>query len=133
MIMSDCLEGKTLLFLSFTFLQVREGQMEGSIFRFVQDLFFLDGPVQINRAPLARTVTEGVTVFPHFITGTPGKFIRGTVFLFLAIENIPAGSQNHQVAETGQGESPVMDQAVDLVDLGYVKGGVEAVIGILFP
>jgi len=103
------------------------------MFRFVQDLFFLDAPVEINGAPLAGPVAKGVAVFPDFITGTPGEFIRGAVFLLFAIEDIPARGQNHQVAKAGQGKTPVMDQTVDLADLGHIKTGIEPVVGILFP
>ena len=108
-------------------------QREGAKLRFIQDLLFLDGPVEIDGAPLARTVAEGVAVFPHFITGTPGEFIGGATFLLITVKNIPARGQDHQVAEAGQGKTPLVDQTVDLVYLGDVKGSIEAVVGILFP
>ena len=72
-------------------------------------------------------------ILPHFVAGPPGE-LKGWAFFFRrAIEDVPARRQHHQVAQTGQSETPIMDQAVDLIDLRDIKRGIEAVIGILFP
>jgi hypothetical protein len=90
-------------------------------------------PVEIDGAPGARTVAQRIPIFPDFVAGPPGELISRAFFFLRAIEDIPAGSQHHQIPETGQGETPIMDQAVDLVDLGDIKIGIEPVVGILLP
>ena len=98
-----------------------------------QDLFFFYRTVKVNGATLARPVTLGVPKLPHLKTGPPGILKRGATFLFLAIKDIPARSQHHQIANTGQGKAPFMDEVIDLLYLGDIKGGIKAVIGISFP
>jgi hypothetical protein len=100
---------------------------------FFQDLFSFDIAVQIDGAPGARPLTERTPILPHFITGPPGELKRRAFLFPVAIEDIPARRQDHQVAQAGQGKAPVMDQAVDLVDLGHIKIGIEAVVGVLLP
>src|SRR4030042_5624557 len=98
----------------------RVGRGESSS-RPIQNLLFLNGSVQKDGAPLTRTVAQGFAVFPHFITGAPGEFIGGAVFLLVTVKDIPAGGQDHEVAEAGQGEAPFVDQTVDPLDLGDVN------------
>src|SRR5664279_3581477 len=98
-----------------------------------QDLFSFDIAVEIDGAPGARPLTERTPILPHLITGSPGELKRRAFFFLVAIVNIPAGGQHHQVAQAGQGKAPVMDQTVDLADLPHVKFGIEPVVGILLP
>jgi hypothetical protein len=99
----------------------------------MQNFFSLDIPVEVNGAAGAGTVTQGIPRFPHFIARLPGELKGRTFFFFGAVEDVPARCQHHEVAQTGQGETPIMDQAVDLVDLSDIKGRIEAVVGVLFP
>ncbi len=99
----------------------------------LQDFFLLDTAVEKDGAPGARTVAQGLPVFPHFVTGPPGQLKRRTYFFMGTIEDIPARGQHHQVPKAGQGESPIVDQAVDLVDLSDIKIGIEPVVGVLLP
>jgi hypothetical protein len=100
---------------------------------FFEDFFPFNRAVEIDGTTGTGTLAQSSPVFPHFITGPPGKLKRRTGLFFIAIEDIPAGGENHQVAQAGQGKAPVMDQAVDLVDLGHIKIGIEAVVGVLLP
>jgi hypothetical protein len=58
---------------------------------------------------------------------------RRTFFFFFAAKDVPARGQNHEVPQAGQGKPPFVDQAVDLIDLGHVEGGIETVVGVLLP
>jgi hypothetical protein len=98
-----------------------------------QDFFPLHGAVEINSAAGTRTLAQRAPIFTHFITGPPGELKGGTGIFFVASENIPARGEDHQVAQASQGEAPIMDQAIDLVDLGHVKIGIEPVVGVLLP
>ena len=100
---------------------------------FFQDFFSSDIAVEIDGAPGARPFAERTPILPHFITGSPGELKRRAFLFLVAIENIPTGGQHHQVAEAGQRKAPVMDQTVDLTDLGHIKIGIEPVVGVLLP
>ena len=104
--------------------------MPGVLF---QNFLFLHIPVQINGAALTRAITESVPVFSHVIAGPPGNLVSRTLFLILAVKDVPAGCQDHEIAETSKGEAPFVNQLVDLLNLTDVKGGVEAVVRISFP
>jgi hypothetical protein len=98
-----------------------------------ENFLSLDTAVEIDGAPGTGAFTEGAPVLPHFITGPPGQ-LKGRALLFLvAVEDIPTGGQHHEVAEAGQGKAPLVNQAVDLVDLGDVEIGIEPVVGVLLP
>jgi hypothetical protein len=109
-------------------------QRGGSKFRgLFQDFFLFDVPVEINGAPGTRALTQRVPIFPHFVARTPGNLESRTFFLVRAIKDVPAGGEHHQIAQAGQGEAPLMDQTVDLIDLGDIEGGIKPVVGIFFP
>jgi hypothetical protein len=93
----------------------------------------LDIPIQINGAAFTGTVAQGVPKFSHIIARPPGNLVSRALFLVLAIENVPAGGQDHEIAETGEGETPFVNQIVDLLNLPDIKAGVQAVVGVSFP
>jgi hypothetical protein len=112
----------------------RRGERQSRFGRvFFQDLFSFDIAVEIDGAPGARPLAERPPILPHFITGSPGELKRRAFLFLVAIVNIPAGGQHHQVAQAGQGKAPVMDQTVDLTDLVHIKIGIEPVVGIFLP
>ena len=98
-----------------------------------QDLFLLHGPVEVHGALLAGAVAQGVLVLPHLVAGPPGQLEGRAIFLVRAVEDVPAGGQDHEIPEAGQGEAPLVDQKVDLLDLLDVEVGIEAVVGVFFP
>jgi hypothetical protein len=98
----------------------------------LQNFFFLDIPIQINGAAFTGTVAESVPKFSHIIARPPGNLVSRALFLFLTVENVPAGGQNHEIAETGKGETPFVNQIVDLSNLRDIETGVQAVIGVFF-
>ena len=100
---------------------------------FFQDLFSFDIAVEIDGAPGTRPIAERTPILPHFITGSPRELKRRAFLFLVAIVNIPAGGQYHQVAQAGQGKAPVVDQTVDLADLAHIKFGIEPVVGVLLP
>ena len=98
---------------------------------FFQDFFPFDIAVEIDGATRTGTLAQRSPIFPHLKTRPPGE-LKCRAFLFpVAIEDIPARGQHHEVAEAGQREPALMDQAVDLIDLGHIKVGIETVVGIL--
>jgi hypothetical protein len=124
------------------YLQVRErfvgskGQgQEYSRFSsiFFQDLFPFNGAVEIDSAAGTGAFAQRATIFPHFVTGPPGELKGGTDLFLVASEDIPTRGEDHQIAQASQGKAPIMDQAVDLIDLGHIKIRIEPVIGILLP
>jgi hypothetical protein len=107
----------------------------GSRFKTIsfEDFFPFNGAVKIDGAAGAGPFAQGAPIFPHFITGPPGELKRSTGIFFGAIKDIPTRSQDHQVAQASQGKAAIVDQSVDLVDLGDIKMGIKPVIGVLLP
>jgi hypothetical protein len=93
----------------------------------------LQVPVEKDGAALAGAVAQSFFINPHLITGPPGQLEGRTHFLILALENVPAGSQHHEVAQAGKSKPSLVDEMIDLLNLFNVKRRIESVIGILFP
>ena len=89
---------------------------------FFQDLFPLDVPVEVDGASLTGTVAQGGLVLPHLVAGPPGQLKSRALILVLAIEDVPAGGQHHEVTQAGQGKTPLVDEMVDLLNLLDVEG-----------
>jgi hypothetical protein len=98
-----------------------------------QNLFSFDVPVEVDRAAGARTIAQGVPVFTHLKARPPGNLKSRALVFFLAVEDVPTGGQDHKIPEAGQGKPPLVNEAVDLVDLRHLKRGIKAVIGVFLP
>jgi hypothetical protein len=97
---------------------------------FFEDFFSFDCAVEIDCTTGTGALAQGCSIFPHFITGPPGELKGRTGLFLIAIEDIPTGGEDHQITQACEGEAPIVDQTIDLIDLGHIKIGIKPVVGV---
>jgi len=72
-------------------------------------------------------------VLQYLVAWFPGNTESRTLFPFGTVKDIPTGHLHHEVSEAGKGKASTMDEAVDLLYLGYLKLRIKTVVSALLP